>query len=181
MLNHITIMGRLTRDPELRRTGSGIAVASFTVAVDRDFASDGQEKETDFIDCVAWRQTGEFVSKYFSKGSMIVVSGRLQLRSWTDKDGNKRRTAEVVADNCYFGESKRDAQQPQNGGNYQVPSNTTQNQYGQQGASGRGQGGYQQQVFGGYQQPQYQAPYQPPQQYPQYGQVQGDDPNLPWN
>ena len=108
MLNHITIMGRLTRDPELRRTGSGIAVASFTVAVDRDFASrESGERETDFIDCVAWRQTGEFVSKYFTKGRMAVVSGRLQIRSWTDKDGNKRRTAEVVADNVYFGESKR--------------------------------------------------------------------------
>ena len=110
MLNHITIMGRLTRDPELRRTGSGIAVASFSVAVDRDFGGrDGGEKETDFIDCVAWRQTGEFVSKYFTKGRMIVVSGRLQIRSWTDKDGNKRRTAEVVADNVYFGDSKRDS------------------------------------------------------------------------
>ena len=109
MLNHITIMGRLTRDPELRRTGSGVAVASFTVAVDRDFGGrDGGEKETDFIDCVAWRQTGEFVSKYFTKGRMIVVSGRLQIRSWTDKEGNKRRTAEVVADNCYFGDSKRE-------------------------------------------------------------------------
>ena len=108
MLNHITIMGRLTRDPALRRTGTGIAVASFSVAVDRDFSGrDGGEKETDFIDCVAWRQTGEFVSKYFTKGSMIVVSGRLQIRSWTDKDGNKRRTAEVVADNVYFGESRR--------------------------------------------------------------------------
>ena len=111
MLNHITIMGRLTRDPELRRTGSGIAVASFTLAVDRDFSpKDGGERETDFIDCVAWRQTGEFVSKYFTKGSMAVVSGRLQIRSWTDKDGNKRRTAEVVADNVYFGDSKRDDQ-----------------------------------------------------------------------
>ena len=109
MLNHITIMGRLTRDPELRRTGSGIAVASFTVAVDRDFGkNENGEKETDFIDCVAWRQTGEFVSKYFTKGRMAVVSGRLQIRSWTDKDGNKRRTAEVVADNVYFGDSKRD-------------------------------------------------------------------------
>ena len=115
MLNHITIMGRLTRDPELRRTGSGVAVASFTVAVDRDFSGrDGGEKETDFIDCVAWRQTGEFVSKYFTKGSMMVVSGRLQIRSWTDKEGNKRRTAEVVADNVYFGESKRS----DNGGSY---------------------------------------------------------------
>ncbi len=111
MLNHIIIMGRLTRDPELRRTGSGIAVTSFTIAVDRDFSpKDGGERETDFIDCVAWRQTGEFVSKYFQKGRMAVVSGRLQIRSWTDKDGNKRRTAEVVADNVYFGDSKRDDQ-----------------------------------------------------------------------
>ena len=111
MLNHIIVMGRLTRDPELRRTGSGIAVASFTIAVDRDFSpKDGGERETDFIDCVAWRQTGEFVSKYFQKGRMAVVSGRLQIRSWTDKDGNKRRTAEVVADNVYFGDSKRDDQ-----------------------------------------------------------------------
>ena len=121
MLNHITIMGRLTRDPELRRTGSGIAVASFTVAVDRDFGGrDGGEKETDFIDCVAWRQTGEFVSKYFTKGRMIVVSGRLQIRNWTDKDGNKRRTAEVVADNCYFGDSKRDS----DGGNASYGGNS---------------------------------------------------------
>jgi single-strand DNA-binding protein len=112
MLNTITIMGRLTRDPELRRTGTGVAVASFTVAVDRDFADkQSGEKETDFIDCVAWRQTGEFVNKYFAKGSMIVVSGRLQIRSWTDKDGNKRRNAEVVADNAYFGDSrKKDSQ-----------------------------------------------------------------------
>ena len=111
MLNHITIMGRLTRDPELRRTGSGIAVASFTLAVDRDFSpKDGGERETDFIDCVAWRQTGEFVSKYFTKGRMAVVSGRLQIRNWNDKDGNKRRSAEVVADNVYFGDSKRDDQ-----------------------------------------------------------------------
>ena len=118
MLNHITIMGRLTREPELRRTGSGIAVASFTVAVDRDFSGrDGGERETDFIDCVAWRQTGEFVSKYFTKGSMIVVSGRLQIRNWTDKDGNKRRSAEVVADNCYFGESKRNSEGNAYGGN----------------------------------------------------------------
>ena len=111
MLNHITIMGRLTRDPELRRTGSGIAVASFTLAVDRDFSpKDGGERETDFIDCVAWRQTGEFVSKYFTKGRMAVVSGRLQIRNWNDKDGNKRRSAEVVADNVYFGDSMRDDQ-----------------------------------------------------------------------
>ena len=119
MLNHIVIMGRLTRDPELRRTGTGTAVASFTVAVDRDFGGrDGGEKETDFIDCVAWRQTGEFVSKYFTKGRMIVVSGRLQIRSWTDKDGNKRRTAEVVADNCYFGDSKREGDNAYGGNSY---------------------------------------------------------------
>ncbi len=109
MLNHITIMGRLTRDPELRRTGSGVAVTSFTIACDRDIANkESGERETDFIDCVAWRGTGEFVSKHFRKGSMIVVSGRLQLRNWTDKDGNKRRSAEVLADNVYFGESKKD-------------------------------------------------------------------------
>lgn len=108
MLNHIIIMGRLTRDPELRRTGSGIAVASFSVAVERDYPSkDTGEREVDFIDCVAWRQTGEFVSRYFTKGSMIVVSGRLQIRNWIDKDGNKRRTAEIVADDIYFGESKK--------------------------------------------------------------------------
>ena len=132
MLNHITIMGRLTRDPELRRTGSGVAVASFTVAVDRDFApKDGGEKETDFIDCVAWRQTGEFVSKYFTKGRMAVVSGRLQIRSWTDKDGNKRRTAEIVADNVYFGDSKRDGDSgsaysaPASFGGYSAPSQSS--------------------------------------------------------
>lgn len=108
MLNHIVIMGRLTRDPELRYTQSQTPVASFTLAVDRDFASrDSGEKQTDFIDCVAWRQTAEFVNKYFSKGSMAVVSGRLQLRDWTDREGGKRRSAEVVADNIYFGESRR--------------------------------------------------------------------------
>ena len=105
MLNHIVIMGRLTRDPEFRQTGSGVSVANFSGAVDRDF-SKGEEKETDFIDCVAWRHTGEFVSKYFTRGSLIVVSGRLQVRSYTDKDGNNRRAAEIVADNCYFGGSK---------------------------------------------------------------------------
>ena len=106
MLNHIVLMGRLTRDPELRYTQSQTPVASFSLAVDRDFGR-GEEKQTDFIDCVAWRQTGEFVSKYFQKGSMAVVSGRLQIRDWTDRDGNKRRSAEVVVDNVYFGESKR--------------------------------------------------------------------------
>ena len=119
MLNHIIVMGRMVRDPELRRTGSGVAVASFTVAVDRDFGGrDGGEKETDFIDCVAWRQTGEFVSKYFKKGSMIAVSGRLQIRSWTDKDGNKRKSAEIVADNCYFGSTKKETEGASNYGGY---------------------------------------------------------------
>ena len=122
MLNHIVIMGRLTRDPELRRTGSGLAVTGFTLAVDRDFADkESGERGCDFIDCVAWRQTAEFVSNYFSKGRMAVVSGRLQIRSWTDKDGNKRRTAEVVADNVYFGDSKHDADTTGNSG-YQAPA-----------------------------------------------------------
>ena len=107
MLNKIILMGRLTRDPELRRTQSGTAVASFTLAVDRDYKPQDGERETDFIDIVAWRGTGEFVSKYFSKGRMAVVEGRLQVRDGTDKDGNKRRSTEVVADNVYFGDSKR--------------------------------------------------------------------------
>lgn len=118
MLNHIVLMGRLTRDPELRRTGSGVAVATFSIAVDRDFAnSTTGERETDFIDIVAWRNTAEFVSKYFTKGRMAVVSGRLQIRSWTDKEGNKRRSAEVIADNVYFGDSKREG-----GDSYSAPS-----------------------------------------------------------
>ena len=122
MLNHITIMGRLTRDPELRRTGSGIAVTSFTVAVDRDYKSgSGNEKEVDFIDCVAWRQAGEFVGKYFTKGRMIVVSGSLQIRGWTDKDGNKRRTAEVNVSNAYFGDSKNESPNAQQTANPYMP------------------------------------------------------------
>ena len=108
MLNHIIIMGRMTRDPEMKYTQSNTPVASFSLAVERDFGGrDGGEKQTDFIDCTAWRQTAEFVSKYFAKGSMAVVSGRLQIREWNDREGNKRRSAEVVADNIYFGESKR--------------------------------------------------------------------------
>ena len=109
MLNKIILMGRLTRDPELRRTQSGTAVTSFSLAVDRDFKSQSGEKETDFIDIVAWRNTAEFVSKYFTKGRMAVVEGRLQIRDWTDRDGGKRRSAEVVADNVYFGDSRRDS------------------------------------------------------------------------
>lgn len=117
MLNHIVIMGRLPRDPELRRTQNGTAVASFTLAVDRDFKDKATgEKATDFIDVVAWRNTAEFVSRYFSKGRMAVVEGRLQIRDWTDKDGNKRRSAEVIADNVYFGDSKRDGDSGYQGG-----------------------------------------------------------------
>ena len=118
MLNKIIIMGRLTRDPELRHTQSGTAVASFSLAVDRDFKSQNGEKETDFIDVVAWRKSAEFVSRYFAKGRMAVVEGRLQIRPWQDRDGNKRRSAEVVADNVYFGDSKRDAE----AGGYAAPS-----------------------------------------------------------
>lgn len=127
MLNHIVLMGRLTRDPELRRTQSGTAVASFTLAVDRDFASrDSGEKQTDFIDIVAWRNTAEFVSKYFFKGQMAAVSGRLQIRDWTDKEGGKRRSAEIVADNVYFADSKKSREEngggSQNPGTYNSPS-----------------------------------------------------------
>ena len=108
MLNKIILMGRLTRDPELRKTQSGTSVTSFSLAVDRDFKGQNGEKETDFIDIVAWRHTADFVSKYFTKGRMAVVEGRLQIRDWTDKDGGKRRSAEVIAENVYFGDSKKD-------------------------------------------------------------------------
>ena len=175
MLNHITIMGRLTRDPELRRTGSGIAVASFTVAVDRDFGGrDGGERETDFIDCVAWRQTGEFVSKYFTKGSMIVVSGRLQIRNWNDKDGNKRRSAEVVADNVYFGESKRSSE-----GNSSYGGNT----YGGNAYGGNSYGN--QNNYGGFSAPApapsyggYSAPAAAPAS--DFAMLEDDDAQLPF-
>ena len=165
MLNHITIMGRLTRDPELRRTGNGTAVASFTIACDRDMAPQGQDKETDFIDCVAWRQTGEFVSKYFTKGRMIVVDGRLQIRKYTDKDGNKRTAAEVVADHCYFGDSKSDGNQggyTAPAGGYGYPGN---NSYGQQ---NNGYGGY----GGGY-----AAPAAPASDF---AMLEDDDGQLPF-
>ena len=200
MLNVAIIMGRLTRDPELRRTNSGKPVAGFTVAVDRDYAPEGQEKETDFIDCVAWNGTAEFVEKYFKKGSMIVVSGRLQLRNWTDKESNKRRSAEILASNVYFGESKKN----------QEGNNPTQSQYNHPG-SNSAMGGYQnqppqnyggypqypqqgyqqpapnvpnynQQGFGGYQQQGYPAQsYQPPQpQQGSFARIDADDPNLPF-
>lgn len=108
MLNHIVIMGRLTRAPELRKTQSGTPVASFTLACERDFAPQGEARGTDFIDIVAWRYTAEFVDKYFSKGQMAIVTGRLQIRNWQDKEGNKRRSAEILADHVYFGEGKKD-------------------------------------------------------------------------
>ena len=127
MLNRIILMGRLTRDPELRHTGSGTAVASFSLAVERDFRDKASgQRVTDFIDVVAWRQTGEFVSKYFTKGRMAVVEGRLQIRDWQDRDGNKRRSAEVVADNVYFGDSRRDGDS-QDGG--YVPASSGPSSY----------------------------------------------------
>lgn len=107
MLNHITAAGRLTKDPELRRTQNGVAVASFTVACDRDIKDASGNKQTDFIDCVAWRSTAEFIDKYLTRGRMVIVSGRLQMREWTDKNGNKRRNAEILAENVYFADSKR--------------------------------------------------------------------------
>lgn len=159
MLNHIVIMGRLARDPELRRTGSGVAVASFTVGVERDYAQDGK-KEVDWIDCVAWRQSGEFVSRYFRKGNMIAVSGRLQIRGWTDKDGNKRKTAEVVANNCYFGSSKKDSDSASNN-NSGYSGNS--NGYGNNGPDYSGYGGGYDGSFGG-----------------NFAIIEDDDPNLPY-
>ena len=190
-LNHIVIMGRMVRDPELRKTNSGTSVASFTVAVDRDFSGkDGGEKETDFIDCVAWRGTGEFVAKYFTKGRMIVVSGRLQLRDWTDKDGNKRRSAEVVADSCYFCDSKKDEDKPQSQPQYGAPQQAAAPQYGAPPQGYPQYGGYQQQQvpqyaqggFSGYQKPAYpQQGYQPPlPQQGSYNPIEGDDPKFPF-
>lgn len=171
MLNHIVLMGRLTRDPELRRTGSGIPVASFSLAVDRDFGSNREtgEKETDFIDIVAWRSTAEFVSKYFTKGRMAVVSGRLQIRAWQDKDGNKRRSAEVVADNVYFGDSKRDGgfdQSNSYGGGYNQSSYSH---------GGYNQGGYNQ---GGYNAPAQAAPAPAPTS--DFAMLEDDDSELPF-
>lgn len=122
MLNHITIMGRIGSEIELRKTGSGVSVASFTVACDRDFKNGG-EKETDWIECVAWRNTADFISKYFAKGRMIIVSGRLQIRNWEDKEGKKRKAYEIVVDNAYFGDSKTEGQKfaPIDGPDVQLP------------------------------------------------------------
>lgn len=160
MLNRIILMGRLTRDPELRHTQTGTPVASFSLAVDRDFKDRTTgEKTTDFIDIVAWRQTAEFVSRYFTKGRLAVVEGRLQLRDWTDKDGNKRRAAEVVADNVYFGDSKRDAE----AGGYVAPT-----------------GGYG--APGGYAPPAAPASgaYAPPAAGDQFAELSDDDGELPF-
>ena len=121
MLNHIVLMGRLTRDVELRTTQSDVSVASFTLACDRDFGGRDGEKETDFIDCVAWRSTADFAAKYFSKGRMAVVSGRLQIRPWTDKEGNKRYSTEVVVDNMYFGDSKPDGKKGGDSDGFGIP------------------------------------------------------------
>ena len=181
MLNHITIMGRLTRDPELRRTGSGTAVASFSVAVDRDFGkNENGERETDFIDCVAWRNTAEYISKYASKGRMVVVSGRLQIRGWTDKDGNKRRSAEVVADNVYFADSKRDS----DGGNAYGGNTYGGNAYGGNNFGGNNYGGNN---YGGYAAPAapampsyggYAAPAAAPAS--DFAMLEDDDAQLPF-
>ena len=165
MLNHIVLMGRLTADPELRRTGSGIAVASFTLAVDRDFTNkESGTKETDFIDIVAWRNTAEFVSKYFSKGRMAVVSGRLQIRRWQDKEGNNRRSAEVVADNVYFGDSRRDGD---NGGSYRES-------FGGQSFGGQSYGG---QSYGSQPNGGYHAPSAPSSDF---AMLEDDDSELPF-
>ena len=181
MLNHIVLMGRLTRDPELRRTGSGIPVASFSLAVDRDFGSNREtgEKETDFIDIVAWRSTAEFVSRYFTKGRMAVVSGRLQIRAWTDKDGNKRRSAEVVADNVDFGYRKRGVGFDQVG-----PGSNRGSGYGSRGGSGGpGGSGYGQGGYGGGFNQSYSAPAQSaPSQAPSsdFAMLEDDDSELPF-
>ena len=168
MLNHIVLMGRLTRDPELRYTQSQIPVASFSLAVDRDFGGrDGGERQTDFIDIVAWRSTAEFVSKYFTKGSMAVVSGRLQIRDWTDREGGKRRSAEVVADNVYFGSSKRDdaSNGSYNGNSYGG------NNYGSAPANNYG-GGYSAPA------PSYSAPASAPAS--DFAMLEDDDAQLPF-
>ena len=155
MLNKIFLMGRLTRDPELRRTQTGTPVASFSLAVDRDFKDKATgERTTDFIDVVAWRQTAEFVSRYFTKGRMAVVEGRLQIRDWTDKDGGKRRSAEVIADNIYFGDSKRDG----DGGSYSTGFNQ-----------------------GGYSAPAAPSGYgAPPADGDQFAELSDDDGELPF-
>ena len=169
MLNHIVLMGRLTRDPELRYTQSQIPVASFRIAVDRDFGR-GEERQTDFIDIVAWRSTGEFVNKYFRKGSMIAVSGRLQMRDWTDRDGNKRTSAEVVADNVYFGDSARRDGEARSDGGYDRGSGSYGGGYDRQSYGGSRQGS------GSYGQGQQQSAPAPSA----FSELDGDDGELPF-
>ena len=170
MLNHIVIMGRLARDPELRHTQTGTPVASFRLAVDRDFKDKNTgERTTDWIDVVAWRGTGEFVSRYFSKGRMAVVEGRLQIREWTDKEGNRRTTAEVVADNVYFGDSKRDG----DGGSYNNNSYGN-NSYGDRGGS-YGGGSYGSGGYGGRQAPSAPPDYGVPSGGDQFSELADDD------
>ena len=173
MLNHTILMGRLTRDPELRRTGNGVAVTSFSVAVERDIAPQGQQKETDFFDCVAWRNTAEFIAKYFTKGRMIVVDGHLQTRSWTDKEGNKRKTIEVVADNVYFGDSKRDSD---NGGNAYGGNTYGSNAYGGNNYGGNTYGTAPAPNYGGYG-GGYSAPAEPGGDF---AMLDDDDAQLPY-
>ena len=180
MLNHIVLMGRLTRDPELRRTGSGIPVTTFTLAVDRDFGSNKEtgEKETDFIDIVTWRSTAEYVSKYFTKGRMAVVSGRLQIRNWNDKDGNKRRSAEVVADNVYFGDSRRDSAPGGFDQSYGQPS-YQQPAYGSNSYGGQSYGGYNSQPA--YGAPSYgQSAPAPAAPVSDFAMLEDDDSELPF-
>ena len=180
MLNHIVLIGRLTRDPELRRTGSGIPVTTFTLAVDRDFGGNREtgEKETDFIDIVTWRNTAEFVAKYFAKGRMAVVSGRLQIRNWNDKDGNKRRSAEVVADNVYFGDSKRDNAPGGFDQSYGQPS-YQQPAYGGSSYGGQSYGGYNSQPAYGGQSYGQSAPA-PAAPVSDFAMLEDDDSELPF-
>lgn len=169
MLNHIVLMGRLTRDPELRRTQSGVPVVSFSLAVDHDIPNkETGERGVDFIDIVAWRQTAEFVSRFFTKGRMAVVSGRLQIRNWTDNTGNKRRAAEVVADNVYFGDSKRDGD---NGGSYGGSY---------AGSYSGGNGGYAAPAPASGYAGQSSAPASPPQMAGDYAVLEDDDNELPF-
>ena len=191
MLNHITIAGRLTRDPDLRYTQNQVAVCSYSVAVERDYAGQGQQRETDFFDCVAWRQGGEFVSKYFHKGDMIIVEGRMQARDWTDNNGNKRRNWEIQVDRNYFGGSKRDDTSGQSaGGQYggnQYGGNQGGGYYPQQGQYGSA--GHASSSASYAAPPQYGAPPQqygaPPQnQYvgtqQQFQELNDDDGDLPF-
>ena len=170
MLNKIFLQGRLVADPELRHTQSGIAVASFRIAVDRDFKDrETGEKKADFISIVAWRQTAEFVSRFFSKGRLAIVEGRLQVREYTDRDGNRRYATEVVADNIYFGDSKRDNNDgyaPR--GSYDAPP-----------AGGYGQGGYQNaQPAGNYAPPA--GGYSTAPAVDQFADLTDDDGELPF-